>query len=294
MKKILLRYWTVFFIISLIAKNSISASEIQAPCKEGNFSLPPSQHPAPLVGFGETIIDQYQLQFFLNPAVYINANDEYFIDITPSLSYGITNDLTVYFSVPFAGRYQSEGKHSSGIEDIYLQFEYAIWAKNNPCSADQATILAAVNFPTGSTKKNPPTGFGSYSYFIGGTYNHTGKEWFAFTSYGALLTTTSSRTRFGNQYFYQYGVGRNIATPPGWLLAWMVEVDGTFYERNKFKGMIDPNSGGNVIYVTPSLWASTEKFILQFGAGYAPIENSFGNQPRDNFLISMFLIWTLH
>lgn len=255
------------------------------------MALRGSQQPSPLVSFGENILDQYQTQLFLQTTDAIGAGTNAW-DFNPYLVYGIRNDLAVTISVPFAVINKVPGSHSSGIMDTSIQVEYAFFNTNHLCSYDQATLVAAVYFPSGSTKKVPNTGFGSYSYFIGPTFNHTGRKWFYFTSYGALITTTHHRLRYGNQYVYQFGFGRNIYNPPGWILAWMVEFDGTFAEHNKINGKKDPNSGGNVILVTPSFWASTDKLTLQFGVGFVPIENLFGNQPRQNFLIAFNFAWT--
>jgi hypothetical protein len=92
------------------------------------------------------------------------------------------------------------------------------------------------------------------------------------------------RTQFGNQFLYQFGFGRNIANSQRWIFAWAVEVDGNFSERNKIHGEKDPNSGGNVIYLTPSLWASSREWIAQLGLGYAVQQNLFGRQKRNDYL----------
>ena len=130
------------------------------------------------------------------------------------------------------------------------------------------------------------------SYFIGGTFNHTRTDWLFFTSYGALLTTTHHQTKFGNQYLYQGGFGRTFANFKKWIVDWIVEIDGTFYEKNKVNGKMDPNSGGNVIYLTPSIWASTMHWTLQFGIGYAIQQHLFGDQNRYTYLIASSFGWT--
>lgn len=246
----------------------------------GNFALPTSQQPGPLVGFGENIIDKNQVQLFVFADAFIGKNS-YATDAIPSLLWGIRDDLSFFFNVPFALRDKDRGNHSSGIEDIFAQLEYAFLIKKHSHSVDQATLVANVTFPTGSSSKNPPTGFGSTSFFIGTTFNHTGIDWFFFTSPGAVLTTTTKHgTKFGDQILYQFGLGRNIPSPTGWIFAWMVELDGLYAWKNKIKGHTDPDSGGNVIYITPSLWFSSKRLILQFGAGYPVVQHLFGHQSR--------------
>lgn len=278
---------TLIFRLSLLHLILFSC-QIQGremPCNTGNFALPVSQQPGPLIGFGENIIDRNQVQLFLFGDAFLGQK-KHFIDLIPSILYGITKDFSVFFNVPVAASYQADGHRSSGLEDIFLQFEYAVYTKQSDCSSDQVTVVVNASFPTGSSHKNPPTGFGSMGYFIGTTYNRTWEKWFCFTSYGAQLTTSHHGTRFGNQYLYQAGFGRDFANAYGWLFAWMVEIDGTFAKRNKINGTIDPNSGGNAVYLNPSFWASSKKWIMQLGLGYAVQQNLFGAQTRDGYLLA--------
>lgn len=256
----------------------ISADEV-GPLTLGNFALPISQQPAPLVGFGENIIDKGKVQLFLFADAFL-GKDSRITDIIPGVLYGITNNFSFFFNAPLSPGNKNRDEHSSGLEDIFAQFEYAFYTGNNSNSVNQATVVANVAFPTGSSSKDPPTGFGSSSFFIGTTFNHTQVDWFFFTSPGAVLTTTKDGTKFGDQLLYQFGFGRNIPSPSGWIFAWMLEFDGQYSWKNKIKGRTDPDSGGNTIYMTPSLWFSSKRIILQFGAGYPMVQHLFGNQPK--------------
>lgn len=250
---------------------------------EGNLSLPYSQQPGPLISFGENIIDRNQAQLFLYGDLFKGENKS-FTDLMPGILYGITDHFSAFFNTPLAVDYRQKGHHSSGMEDIFLQLEYAFYDRRETSSTDAATLVVAGYFPTGSSHKDPPTGFGSMSYFVGATYNHTEVEWLFFTSYGTLLTTTHRETKFGNQFLYQGGIGKNISASHGWIVTWMAEIDGYYETKNRIDGKRDPNSGGNVIYLTPSLWASSTRWILQLGLGIAVQQHLFGHQGRDSFL----------
>ena len=232
----------LFLIPSLIYAKGSDRIE---PQELGNFSLRGSQQPGPLVSFGENIIDKGQVQSFLFADAFIGKNN-HLTDVIPSILYGITDDLSFFFNVPFSPGNKAQNNHSSGLEDIFAQLEYAFYTATSSYSANQATLVANVTFPTGSSSKIPPTGFGSNSFFIGATFNHMAIDWFFFTSPGVLLTTLKHGTQFGNQFLYQLGFGRNIPSLSGWIFAWMVEFDGLYSWKNKIKGNIDPNSGGNI------------------------------------------------
>ena len=266
----------VLIIPGLLCSKECEEGKVEPP-KVGNFALPASQQPGPLVSFGENIIDEGVIQFYLVADATIGKNS-YTTDVIASPLYGITDTFSCIFNVPFSPGDKEGPHHSSGIEDISAQFEYAFLCTSNSHAQDQATIVAGISFPTGSATKDPPTGLGSNSYFLGATFNHTEINWFFFTSHGAILTTSKHGTQFGDQLLYQFGFGRNIPSSAEWIFAWLVELDGIYAWKNRIEGAIDPDSGGNTIYLTPSIFISNKRFIIQFGAGYPVVQHLFGHQ----------------
>jgi len=249
------------------------------PLKKGNLSLPVSQQPGPLVGFGQHIVEEDQLQFYLMGTDFRVA-DGYVTLLTPGVVYGIRDDLSIFINIPESPGNRIGVDRSSGIEDAFATLEYIFLDKSEKYTSDQATLVGTITVPTGSTRKNPPTGFGSPTFFLGGTFNHTTPDWFYFVQPGVLFTTSYHGTQYGYQALYQFGYGRCIATPKGWIIAWMIEGDGVFSCRNRINGQIDPNSGGNVFYLTPSIWISSDNLIIQFGVGYPVAQELFGKQPK--------------
>jgi hypothetical protein len=249
------------------------------PLKKGNLSLPISQQPGPLVGFGENIVDKGQKQLFLMGQQY-TGHHQYLTSLIPGFVYGIKESLSLFLNFPVSPGNKSQGNHSSGMQDIFIQLESVFIDKNRKYSTDQATVVGNFTIPTGSANKKPPTGVGSPSFFLGMTYNHTNIKWLYLVQSGVVLTTSYHGTKFGNQALYQIGFERCLWTPKGWIIAVLVEGDGTYSGRNRISGHIDRNSGGNVFYVTPSLWISSEHLIIQIGVGYPVAQHLFGHQPR--------------
>jgi hypothetical protein len=261
------------------------AQEAEKTVKIGNLVFPSSQQPSPLVSFGQNIINKKQAQAQLSINEF-KGKKQYFININPAIIYAFTDSLSLFLVASFAPRYRQGNHHSSGPEDTTIQGEYAFYTKAYKTFYDQATIVANVTIPTGSTTKNPPTGVGANSFFLGRTYSRMEINWFYFVSSGGILMTSSHQTKHGNQFLYQFGFGRRIANTSEWLFDWMIEVNGTFSWKDKINGKIDPNSGGNVIYLTPSLWISTnESLFLQFGIGFPIQQSLFGNQKKNEYAL---------
>jgi len=263
------------------------------PPKMGNFAIPlGSQQPGPLVSFGQHIIDKNQLVLSLSADKFGGVGKQ-FVDVIPSFWYGITDDTSITVNVPIATNYKQDGAHSAGFQDVLVSVEHAFYSKKTASFSEQGSIVTGMSFPTGSLQKNPPTGLGSPGFFLGATYDRTYVDWFMFTSHGALLTTAQDNTKLGNSFFYQFGLGRNIAfSPDNWMLAWMVEATGQYSTRDTFDGVSDPDSGGNTVYVTPSLWASTKKWTFQLGVGLPVTQNLYGNQTRNKYLVIGSIGWT--
>jgi hypothetical protein len=256
-------------------------SENVKPLPIGNFSVPTVTQIAPLISFGQLLIGKEALLPQLSGS-YTRGHDGYSNIIAPNMIYGIRNDLSVFFLVPFTPKSRAGTSHSSGIEDIFLQMEYGFYNKSRLDYTVLATIVGNVQFPTGSSSKNPRTGNGAFTYFLGTTFSYLSQNWYAFASPGVNLTTTHHRTKFGNSYLYQWGFARYIKplSPPGCIFDFMVEFDGTYVEKNKIHGSIDPNSGGNVIFMTPSIWLSSKNWLIQLGVGFPIVQDLNGKQDK--------------
>jgi len=264
----------------------------EEPPKIGNFALPTSQQPGPLVSFGQNIIDQNQTVFVLYADDFIGSKKRT-ADVLPGVLYGVRDDLSVFFNVPFAANYKDGRTHSSGLEDIFVQLEYAFYSTKTSTHTNQATVVGYATAPSGSTKKQPATGLGSSSFFLGATFNRMYTDWLFFTSHGVLLTTSFDRTKFGNEFLYQAGIGRNILTIDSeWIFAWLIEADGQYTEKSKIKGRTDPDSGGNVVYMIPSLFVSSKKFLIQVGIGLPVAQHLFGSQKKNNYVLALDFRWT--
>lgn len=277
----------------MVSGEGESKKKEEEPPKIGNFALPISQQPAGLYAFGANIIEQGEVQLYF-------FNDDFIgkkiitIDAIPSILFGITDNLSIYFNFPFTPLLKNGCHKSSGFEDFFVQLEYAFYNRSTSTYSDEATIVANLTAPTGSIKKKPPTGVGVPSVFLGGTYYHTLTDWFLFTAQGAILTTKDHKTKYGDQFLYQFGFGKNIPSPKGWIYAWMVEIDGQYNKKDRIDGLIVLNSGGNVIYLTPSLWISSKEIICQFGVSLPVYQHLFGKQNKVDYAFNLNFAWSFY
>lgn len=289
MKKLIFLF---FFIttIKVYSRTEEGISGASSQLKKGNLSLSTSQQPGPIFSFGQNIVDKKDLQLF----TYVddlNGKRKNFFEIAPSVLYGITDACSIFITVPYAASFKLNNSHSSGIEDILVQGEYAAYSKDNKRSSDQITIVGRVSLPFGSISKNPSTGLGSVSIFLGSTLSHMGIHWYAFTSFGGLINTPHNNQKAANQFLYQAGFGRNIASPKGWIFLWLVELNGYWSEKNKVNIHFHRNLGGNAIFIGPSIWISSKRLIIQAGIEFATYQKVEDDQNKSLLFAAINIGW---
>lgn len=295
-----------------------------SPPAIGNFALPSPQQPGPLMAFGQTLIGRNYLQFSLETFSPYHVGGA-FDSVNASLIYGISDNTALYFSYPLQDDVQTRTHRRTGLLDATLQLEHAFYSAGNTHYQEQATWVGAVTLPineasthviktrdrrrreilrrggtkeeiisTVITKSTTNLEYGAPTFFGGATYNRTYVDWMGFVSPGFLLTTTSDHIRLGSQVFYQAGIGRNIySITDQSILFGMLEFDGQYTAKDHIYEHYNPNSGGNVIALTPSIWFSMKSFIAQVGVGFPVLQNLNGNQTKMDYFIAANFSWTI-
>ena len=99
--------------------------------------------------------------------------------------------------------------------------------------------------------------------------------------------------RLGSEYFYDAGIGRNIKSETNrYIFFALLEMDGNYSQSSQFFDIGDTNSGGNVIYLTPSLWFATPHVFIQPGISIPVLQNLKGEQERINYFASLNIGYT--
>ena len=287
---IILLIFLLFFSCYAEAKRQKNPDQHILPAI-GNFALPMGL-PAPLISFGQNVLNKNNtvINAFFDD---LNGSNKYRTDIIPGINHGFTQNFTLGLSVPYALA-KSNRNYSSGFGNIYLQGEYAFYEKYDPNYFQEATLIGALGLPSDNRTKQPLIGNGgALQFFLGSTFSQTYVDWYIFTSPGVVVNTTHNNFKLGDDYFYQAGIGRNICYKVSeYIFSWLLEADGTYHSKDTINGILNPNTGGNIVYLTPSLSFSTQHLLLQLGAGYAVLQNLNGNQNNNHYLIASNVSWS--
>ncbi len=256
--------------------------------KIGNFALPSSQQPGPLVGFGQNMLDKRDLQFF-SYIDYLKGCNKEFVGVTPTLLYGFTSDCSLFLQLPVAAKFQEDGKVFRGVQEALIQLEYSFYNTATPTDLNQVSLVTYVALSPNPEFKIIRRGMAVKNFFVGFTASHMGTKWYPFMSIGGIITAKEDeKTKYGNQLLYECGISRNISYKEDtYIFNLMLEFDGFYEQKDKVCGLCDPNSGGNTILFGPSFWFSTKHFSIQAGISGVVYQKLFGKQNKNNYYITV-------
>lgn len=225
------------------------------------------------------------------------------VRVPTTLSYGATPDLTLGATIPYVRKEittRSGGGKSEttldGLADIFLAGKYRYFERNYPGGSTQLAILGAVKLPTGDTDARDSSGtllpvsdqLGSGSVDYVGALTATSVfdyDWAAHASVLYKINTEGDRNfQVGNFLNYNLAVSRLIYHEPypGPEVYIGLELNGEFNARNELNGDDLADSGGNKIFVSPTLVAFLARnWTLEASVQLPVIEDLNGNQPEE-------------
>lgn len=283
----------IFFIFVILTDIPLCAnSQSITQVKKGNFSLPTSQQPGPLIGFGQNIVNKHDLQYY-NYINHLHGNNKKYTEVVPTILYGIRDDLSMYLQLPIAAQLKNGDFTYHGIEQFLAQFEYTPYNNGTEYAVNQFTIVSNLTINKNQTHaKNLKRSSGPASIFVGFTASHTDPKWYPFTCIGAWFPIPTGSEKAGILAFYGWGLSGNICYKADhYMLNWMIELDGIYQQKNKVMGVPEPNFGGNTIILGPSVWFSTQRLIIQVGLSGVVYEHLYGIQNKSNYYLSIDIAW---
>ena len=227
--------------------------------------------------------------------------------------YGLTDDLTLGFRLPYVFRYNIRDIHeahvgksgnSIGIGDLTLFAQYR-FLKNEKHNL-HAALLTGLKIPTGVRRTkgsdgdifeaDEQPGSGSWDPLIGlAVSKKIGNFSFHTNGFYKFVTNGSQGSNLGD--VVNYNLAASYRVNNNWIYNlnenWqnnnqkdklsfdlILETNGTWSQKpNTFHGFVDENHGGNIIFLSPGFRCSYDKkWIYYISAGFPIIENLNGRQ----------------
>ncbi len=280
----------ICFLTTLKSQASDTVLSSEEQIHVGNLALRISQRPGPFFSFGQNVIEKGDL--IARGLVFeLKGCKATLLTFNPRLLYGLTDRFSAFIEAPAVIAYRDHKHRSSGLGSVIIEGECAVYVYRTLTSSTYATIVADIQAPAPAFKKIK-TIFSSLNFFIGTTASYLSIEWQAFVSTGALITTRRHQVKWGNVFLYELGLGHNLGNPYGWILSWLLEFNGIYSLQEKVGNRTNSNSGGNVIFVGPSLFASNEHFVVQAGVQGVLFQKLFGKQSKSIYRLAASVAYT--
>jgi hypothetical protein len=199
--------------------------------------------------------------------------------VTATLSYAFAQRFNVVARVPYSFKNLTEGEEvtdTDGFADPEIYALVRLWSSSFGQGLGRQTWLSAlvgVKTPWGQNDvqqdgqrvdEHAQPGTGSTDWFGGLSFLHL------FDEKSALFASTQYRGTGRNDFGYKYGdiVLANLAYERKLLesLDAVLELNYRWAGKDQvdFAGVEDPNTGGNILYITPRLLFSvTERFVVR-------------------------------
>ena len=208
------------------------------------------------------------------------------IDLRNAIIYGLTNRLTVDFTIPYFIRY-SPNNRSAGISDVVFKANYVIHERLNEIkNAKLRTFLQdSIRFPTGHALAIPSLGTGTYRNRFGFTadYDTDQYEIYIASIYEFSLTTFKS-FRPGDLF----EITTTAGIKPSKHTSLITVLDYFASLKNSKNGVSDLSSGGDTLYVGLEAYYLNESIKASGSFQVPAFCNKLKLGPRAGFFVTFY------
>jgi len=226
------------------------------------------------------------------------------------LLHGITARFIVIESLPLFSKKltltpQPQGerivRESAGFGDLTVLGKYRFFTRDKPGQTTRASVVAGLKFPTGRSDKKdiiglipPPiqSGTGSWDFPFGLLFSSASTQRELDIVFRAKINRTNDAGfKFGNIFLHDLAYQHRISTHkdakkpqsvPSFLYA-VIEANGKLAQKNKNNDVVDDNTGGYLLFISPGILYVSTRFALEASIQIPTIQNLNGEQPKTRF-----------
>ena len=197
--------------------------------------------------------------------------------------YGVTEDLSLTIEVPHIIEKKEGGEISDGLGEVALRGKYQLFRKDTLGAQDKAALIYGLKFPTGDEDKDPSLGSGSWDHLFGLSIGHESTTLYGFATGRYVLKTESGGKEKGDQVLIDVAFGFRpwLRSYKSWDLVLLLENSYICLEKDEVNGIKQANSGGEEIFIGPTLLWSIRNIMIKGGIQFPVWQDLNGNQKRD-------------
>jgi len=226
------------------------------------------------------------------------------LEVPSVLLYGLTEKIVLIGKYPFfrkklmvreSGGYKT--RKSFGFGDLTIRGKFRFFTSDEPGKTTRASVIAGIKFPTGSSRKKDcfgeiprsiQLGTGSWDFPFGLVYtNVTLQREIDIVAQFKVNTKDKIGFKFGNIFrhdlSYQYRIFPKKVTATSSFIYAVIEANGIWKQKNKNCAIVDNNSGGYTLFISPGLQYVRERFVAEIAVQIPAIQKLNGQQPKVRF-----------
>ncbi len=277
MRLTFLKYFIIWIMLGFIISMTFNSVFAHEPI----FGLGP--HTIYKGGFG------LEMEFERESASNSNEKEKNLV-LHNEIIYGLTEDLAITLALPYVLDHKLDAesieKSSSGLSDISLRVKYRFWRRDRPGVQDAAAFMIGIKFPTGDADKSPRLGSGSTDFLFGLAAGRESLLWYYFGDIRYRMKTKGSASlKVGDRFFADVAIGIR-PWPAEYLkpdLVILAELNWETLMRNEFDGLDVSNSGGNLLFLSPSFFLTYRNWAVKGGVQIPLHQNLYGSQPGEAY-----------
>ena len=205
--------------------------------------------------------------------------------------YGLTVNQAITLEVPYVLERRTATAQDGGVGDIGLRYKGRFYRRDVPGGVVHASVLAGVEFPTGKREGLVPTGSGTYDVTGGLAAGYEGRRWLVFGAGRYKRNgTNEAGVDIGNALIADAAVGfrpvRTAYLRPDTVV--MVELNYQSLGRARRDGLVVPNTGRDVLFLSTGVWLTYRNHAFKPGI-QIPVhtgERGEGSRPDWRFVVA--------
>jgi hypothetical protein len=206
------------------------------------------------------------------------------------LGYGLTSKLAVFGVLPLVNIDRTIGDVSTsefGLGDAELFARYEVFRSDQPGRTLRIAPYVGLRVPSGRDNK---TGDGSLDIFGGLIATVASTQWVLDSQFRydrnreADGFKRGDSTRIESSFQYRLSPAKVTRDTNAFVFG-VLELSANYYERNRVNGVIDPNSGGFQLYMTPGVQYAARRWIADLGVKIPIINDLNGSALEPDYSI---------
>lgn len=193
-------------------------------------------------------------------------------------------------------------RRTDGLADIRTLLKYRVYTKDKPGMTHRLGLFGGIEWPTGDDDDRdalgrlPQTlqlGSGSWDPIVGAVWTTQTLGWEFDADLGYKVNTKANNFEFGDQIFtnisYQHRLRPKELPDEGVpsFIYGVMELNANYAEKNELGGIVDDDSGGLSVFLSPGLQWVTASWVVEGSIQIPIVQDLHGDPLKTNYATTL-------